>query len=108
MTHKHMDNQQKTIWFKNKYFGWGWRPVTWQGWLIVLTYAGAIALLIIWVQNMLLNIPATDEQDIRKIIIMFFAMCAVLTATLIAVCLKFGEKPRWHWGFKDDDRKQRQ
>ena len=23
-------------WFDPKIFGWGWRPITWQGWLITL------------------------------------------------------------------------
>ncbi|HYC83050.1 MAG TPA: hypothetical protein VEB60_00680, partial [Candidatus Paceibacterota bacterium] len=35
------DNPQR-LWFKRKLYGWGWTPVTWQGWLAVLAYAGLV------------------------------------------------------------------
>jgi len=34
-----------TKWFAPKRIGYGWRPVTWQGWLITLGGAAAIAAL---------------------------------------------------------------
>ena len=34
-----MSEDQATIWFPAKRYGWGWSfPVTWQGWLVVLAY----------------------------------------------------------------------
>jgi hypothetical protein len=27
------------LWFKAKNYGWGWYPITWQGWLITGLYA---------------------------------------------------------------------
>jgi MFS superfamily sulfate permease-like transporter len=29
-------NTSTRHWFGPKLFGWGWRPITWQGWLITL------------------------------------------------------------------------
>ena len=31
-------------WFGPKRFGWGWTPVTWQGWLVVIAFVAAIVL----------------------------------------------------------------
>ena len=30
------------LWFKAKMFGWGWYPITWQGWLITILYVISI------------------------------------------------------------------
>ncbi len=32
-------------WFKRKPFGWGWTPVKWQGWLVILVYIVPIMIL---------------------------------------------------------------
>jgi len=34
----------RKLWFKSKTFGWRWTPATWEGWVIVIGYAGVIAL----------------------------------------------------------------
>ena len=31
-------------WFGPKRFGWGWTPVTWQGWLVIVAFIAAIVL----------------------------------------------------------------
>lgn len=31
-------NIQKKLWFKRKTYGWGWTPVAWQGWLVIVLY----------------------------------------------------------------------
>jgi hypothetical protein len=31
-------------WFGPKRFGWGWTPVTWQGWLVVVAFLAAVVL----------------------------------------------------------------
>lgn len=75
----------KGYWFKRKVYGWGWTPVKWQGWLVVLVavafiFAGAY-------------VGETDD-----------APGATLLGILIAVVLIFGfgywkgEKPHWQWG----------
>lgn len=31
----------KTAWFGPKrHLGWGWRPVAWQGWVVVIVFVG--------------------------------------------------------------------
>jgi len=31
-------------WFGPKRFGWGWTPVAWQGWLVVVAFLAAVVL----------------------------------------------------------------
>ncbi|HUD20694.1 MAG TPA: hypothetical protein VMQ44_01335 [Candidatus Saccharimonadales bacterium] len=34
----------KKPWFGPKYLGWGWRPITWEGWLALLIWLGLLLL----------------------------------------------------------------
>ena len=86
------DNPQG-YWFKRKLYGWGWYPATWQGWLLVVLY---IALL--WLFTL-----TVDENSSSKEIFFTFGLPAVLlTVTLIRICYRKGEKPKWQWGLKKD------
>jgi len=80
------------IWFKRKQYGWGWYPATWQGWLVMVIY---IALVVACGYTI-------DQTSTEREIIWTFALPIVLlTITLLRICYKKGEKPRWQWG-KDD------
>jgi len=35
-----MKRLTKKPWFGPKYLGWGWRPITWEGWLSTLAFIG--------------------------------------------------------------------
>jgi hypothetical protein len=75
-------------WFKRKLYGWGWTPVRWQGWLVVLVGVAIVTL----------GIYVGDTDD---------APGAALIGVLLMVALIFtfgywkGERPRWSWGQKD-------
>lgn len=84
----------KTIWFKAKRYGWGWYPVTWQGWLALIVFVA------FQVWNFL-RIDATSHSNsdtIRPFIIQTFFAVIIL----IALCYWKGEKPRWSWGEDKD------
>ena len=86
------DNPQG-YWFRRKLFGWGWVPVKWQGWLVVVIGI-AIAVLGIYVGE----IDDAPGAALMGILLM------------IAILLTFGywkgEKPRWQWGLsKERDRR---
>ena len=85
----YMNDNPKGYWFKAKLYGWGWMPVTWQGWLVILVYL--ITLLAI---GFLIDENASS-QDIA---FTFILPLILLTATLIRICFVKGEKPRWQWG----------
>lgn len=80
------------LWFRRKKYGWGWFPSSWQGWLTILTYVVLVA----W------NFSRLDSESHSgsDTLINFIPQTLVLTAILIAVCFKKGERPKWQWGGK--------
>jgi hypothetical protein len=84
-----LQEEKKEIWFPVKKYGYGWGfPITWQGWAVLLSY-----LLFVTVGSFVLT-------DSPKNIIYFIAYVTFLTAILLYVCWKKGEKPEWRWGDK--------
>lgn len=77
------------LWFKAKWFGWGWTPVTWQGWLVTLVY---LALII------LLSSTVDESSSTNEVLFMLVLPVTLLTITFIRIAYKKGEKPRWSWG----------
>jgi hypothetical protein len=85
----------KPLWFKRKLYGWGWVPVTWQGWAVIALY---ILLILLITPNLK---PDSTFSDVWK---NFILPVAILTFFLIYICYKKGEKPKWQWGKdKGDD-----
>lgn len=80
--------EEKKYWFPAKKYGWGWgAPVTWQGWLVLLVFLGALTGGALYID------PKVSPVG-------YFAYVTVLGAAFIAVCYKTGEPPRWRWGDK--------
>src|ERR1035437_34282 len=103
-----MDNK---LWFRAKRYGWGWYPVSWQGWATVLVFVA----LVVWVARDFAYAARLSAelssvgagQPTNAMLFWFFAKLAVLVAALIFICYKKGEGPRWRWGLppgegKDD------
>lgn len=79
----------KNLWFKRKTYGWGWTPVTWQGWASVVVFVILVSLLAFRV---------TPRASVAEVMFTFVLPELALVATLIWICFKKGEKPRWQWG----------
>lgn len=93
----HKDNPQG-YWFKRKLYGWGWTPVTWQGWLVTFGFIATI----------LLFATALDETaTARDAAFTFFLPILLLTVAFIRIAYKKGEPPKWQWGIpkKEDHQK---
>jgi hypothetical protein len=86
------DNPQG-YWFKAKLYGWGWTPAKWQGWFVILVY---VALILTLVLNREQYIPGNPDSGSN--FLTFATPIIVLTALLIFICYKKGEKPCWRWG----------
>ncbi len=81
----------KKLWFKAKWFGWGWYPASGEGWMATFAYilalftvqaafvAGATSANVVWASAALV------------------AATAGLTAAMMEICRKTGEPPRWRW-----------
>ena len=82
----------KKLWFRAKRYGWGWYPVTWQGWLVLL---GFLVLDFGNVYRLELN-----HRSSPKTVNEFLIETVILVTGLIWICYKTGEKPGWQWGNK--------
>jgi hypothetical protein len=77
----------KKLWFRRKTYGWGWTPITWQGWLLLLVYLTLFTFTLI----------TFDHEWLKNLIVIL-----LLTITLIGICYKTGESPKWQWGHKSN------
>ncbi len=80
----------KKLWFKAKEYGWGWYPATREGWAVTFGY---IALMMI--PPLLFDFKTHTAKDVY---IFLIPIWSVLTAVMIYISYKTGEKPRWRWG----------
>jgi len=79
----------KKLWFKAKEYGYGWYPATWQGWAVLLVYFIIIGLLVF-----------VFTGDPESFLYFYLASVFFVTAVLIYICYKTGEKASWRWGKK--------
>ncbi len=84
-----MKTNKDQLWFKNKRYGWGWVPVTWQGWLVTLAY-------VLLVTGFAFTID--ENSPPQEVFFTFILPAVLLTIALIRICYRKGEKPRWRWG----------
>lgn len=90
------DNPER-YWFKRKIWGWGWVPVTWQGWLTTFVYIGLILLLVLNREE-----PIPGNPDSGSNFLVFGLPFSILTAVFVYIAYRTGEKPRWQWGLSKD------
>ena len=81
------DNPQG-YWFKAKLYGWGWVPVKWQGWFVVVLAIGFP----------MLGIYISELDDAPGAVVIGFAIMMVI---IFYFGYKKGEKPHWQWGPPD-------
>lgn len=82
------------LWFKRKTYGWGWVPVSWEGWMILVVY-------IAFMWSITRKITAQTYAE-NYSIGGFMLSVLIATVLLIVVCYLKGEKPKWMWGKKKD------
>ena len=69
-------------WFgPRRVFGWGWTPVTWQGWAVIAVFVVAIAACAVL-------LPGVAAKVIAEV---------VLIVLLLAVCALTGTRPGGSW-----------
>jgi hypothetical protein len=81
------------LWFKARSFGWGWTPVSVEGWIVVgvflvLVLAGTL----VYVHQ----IHTGANPGLANLL--FVLWLALLSGALIAIGYATGEPPRWRWG----------
>ena len=88
--------KEKKLWFKRRRYGWGWTPVTWQGWLAIIIYLLALFL----GMEIIKKYSGVGEPVATYI---FLGWVLVITAVLVIISLLKGPKPRMRWGSSIDD-----
>lgn len=81
-------------WFRAKRYGWGWVPVSWQGWLIIFAHIGMIA------AGAYLLFDGLETNNTQ--LALFFIWTFVWTLPVMYAGYRKGEQPRWRWGGKDE------
>jgi hypothetical protein len=77
----------ESYWFPAKRYGWGWgAPVTWQGWVVVVIWAAALA------EGLFL---LRHHQNAPWLRLAYMLLMCILIGV---VCYLKGEPPKWRWG----------
>ena len=84
-------------WFKRRRYGYGWVPVSYQGWL---TITGYLAVLLITSFTLLKD---TTRNTYTPEVNLFILLVAICTAILIVIARAKGPSPKWRWGQKSSD-----
>lgn len=84
--------KKNKLWFRRKTYGWGWTPITWEGWLVTF---------IVLVIPLCIRLTA-KALEVEKSTQYFYTWASVpiLLMALILICFRYGEKPKWQWGIK--------
>lgn len=77
-------------WFRRKLYGWGWTPVCWQAWVVVIAFIAYV----VWCALALSDAVTPDADDWAWYFVKLFAGVLVM----LAIAALTGETPRWQWG----------
>lgn len=83
-----------THWFKQKRYGFGASPASWQGWALTIGYVAIVAALGVWM--------SAKEGEVASRALPFIAIVLALTIVFVGICWRTTEGGwRWRWGDKD-------
>ena len=83
----------KKLWFKAKPNGWGWYPASTTGWVVTLVYFVLLAWSIGRFSNFVITNTGTPFLEILLPVLLHALWVAALIASLLYLCIKFGEEP---------------
>lgn len=90
------DKANGKYWFKRRRYGYGWTPVTWQGWVAVV-----FALTVTTISS--IYIVEGSPDGLTKKTLIYMALPVVAIAILLIASVIKGPKPKWRWGTKPTD-----
>lgn len=90
------DGQSKKYLMKRRRYGYGWIPVTWQGWTMLLLQG----VLVVAAATFL---PAKPAQPTTSELIRFLIILVCAVATIVLVSVQSGPRAKWRWGKKPSD-----
>ena len=90
---QYIKDNPENHWFRARWYGWGWVPATWQGWLSTAVY---IFLVIV------LGVFLDENKQAKENTVMFLLVLTLLTISFCILAYKKGERPKWSWGPPSD------
>jgi hypothetical protein len=81
---------------KRRRYGWGWIPVTWQGWVVILAQISIVFIAAF-------QLPPKPAMPTAAQLFNFLVTLVLAIGTLILVSWFTSPSPRWRWGKKDSD-----
>ena len=97
---EYLKNNPEGYWFKRKLYGWGWTPAKWQGWCVLSIYILLILSLALTRER---NIPGNPDSGSN--FLTFALPIIIFTILFVIIAYKKGEKPRFQWGIKNEEKK---
>lgn len=91
---EYMKDNPKKLWFKMRLYGWGWIPVRWQGWVVVLAFVCILLLNGFYLDSRVSSGNTPTSLDLT----IFIGAIIICVAFLFWICYKKGEWPKWSWG----------
>ncbi len=85
-----LSSRPGVLWFRAKRYGWGWVPVTWQGWAILAMY-------VYWIVSTVVFIDSS-VHSVSDFLLQFIPKVYIVTVFFIIICYATGETPGWRWG----------
>lgn len=99
---EYLKDNPNHYWFKRKLFGWGWTPVTWEGWAVTLAFIAFFLWSGVDFANTVGESEPTQDQ-----LFWFFTQIGIAAVLLIVICWRTGEPPKWTWGIPKKDTNQK-
>ncbi len=96
---EYLKDNPEGYWFKAKLYGWGWAPAKWQGFAVLLSYAVIVSIIILNRESDVAGNPDSGSNFVTLALPII-----LLTALLIIICYKKGERPRWQWGLPNKNK----
>jgi len=85
----------KKFWFKRKRYGYGWRPATWQGWLVDFSYVILLVCIFSYIDQY--------SHSVSDTLIGIVMPMLLLTVVFVLITWLTGERPRFQWGKRVED-----
>lgn len=89
---------KKKYWFKRKRYGWGWMPVTIQGWALILVHVSFM----IGLWFLLFDGVEKGEEEIG-LVMLYLGIVTLATANMILITKAKSPPGKWRWGKEESD-----
>lgn len=88
--------KDRGYWFKRRRYGYGWTPVTWQGWSAVASF-----LTIVLVASTVLKDTPGNSYSLESLV--YLTLIVLAAVSLVVISVKKGPSAKWRWGSKATD-----